>query len=278
MTHKNIPTYELSRPIIIERIENRSADIINKPHRHDFYEILWFNREGSKHIVDFQPFPVRKDTIFFMAPGIVHQMNLIGQGGLLLVFSKDFMSQIVLPKEDNFFNLFFSFENLPFVRPDKDELYKLNLLLDLILLEYNNEPNNTGILQSYLRAFLLNAQRIKEKTEKIISGKSHKYLVKLFQLIEDHYKTDRTATFYSAQLALTPKRVNEIIKARLGKSLTQLLHERLILEAKRELYFGQQSIKEITYMLGFNDPAYFSRFFKKRTGNTPKQFQTKMFK
>ena len=280
MAKKNIPTYELplSMPIIFERIEDRPDDFVNNPHRHEFYEILWFKNDGSEHVVDFQPFPVKKDTIFFLAPGKVHQMDPADKKGFLLVFSQNFISQITFPQEDNFFNLFYSFDNIPFIQPSKDEVHKLNILFELIVLEYNNVSNDTTILQTHLRAFLLHAQRIKGQTEKVISGKSHERLVQLFQLIETHYKTEKTADFYSTHLALTPKRVNEIAKARFGKTVTQLVRERLLLEAKRELYFGKRSIKEIAYMLGFKDPAYFSRFFKKQTGITPEKFKAKMFK
>ncbi len=280
MVKKNIPTYELplSMPIIFERIEDRPDGFVNSPHRHEFYEILWFKNAGSEHIVDFKPFLVKKDTIFFLAPGKVHQMDPTDKKGFLLVFSQNFISQIIFPQEDNFFNLFYSFDNIPFIQPSKDEVYKFNILFELIILEYNNASNDTTILQTHLRAFLLHAQRIKEQTEKLIPRKSHKRLVKLFQLIEAHYKTERTAAFYSNHLALTPKRVNEIAKARLGKTVIQLVRERLLLEAKRELYFGERSIKEIAYRLEFKDPAYFSRFFKKQTGIMPKQFKSKMFK
>ncbi|MDM8521198.1 helix-turn-helix domain-containing protein [Anaerolineales bacterium HSG6] len=280
MIKKNIPTYELplSMPIIFERIEDRSDAFVNNPHRHKFYEILWFKNDGGNHIVDFQSFQVKKDTIFFLAPGKVHQMDISDKEGFLLVFSQNFMSQIVFPQEDNFFTLFYSFDNLPFIQPSKDDVYRLDILFELIILEYDNIPNDITILQTYLRAFLLYTQRIKEQTEKSILEKSHERLAQLFQLIEVHYKTERAVAFYANHLALTPKRVNEITKIRMGKTVTQLVHERLLLEAKRELYFGTQNIKEIAYMLGFKDPAYFSRFFKKQTSITPEQFKTKMFK
>ena len=280
MIKKNIPTYELplSMPIIIEKIEDRPDDFVNRPHRHEFYEILWFKNDGSEHVVDFQPYPVKKDTIFFIAPGKVHQMDPTDKKGFMLVFSQNFLSRIVLPQEDNFFNLFYSFDNIPFIQPSKDEMHKFNILFELMTLEYSDVSNDIGILQTHLRAFLLYAQRIMEQTKKLIPGKSNERFFQLFRLIEANYKIERTADFYSNHLALTPKRVNEIVKARLGKTVTRLVHERLLLEAKRELYFGKQNINEIAYMLGFNDPAYFSRFFKKETGIPPEQFKTKMFK
>ena len=74
---------------------------------------------------------------------------------------------------------------------------------------------------------------------------------------------------------LSPKRLNEITRKMLGKTITQLIHDRILLEAKRELIFSGRSIKEISYELGFEDPAYFSRFFKKQSGFSPTHFRKK---
>jgi len=278
MAKHNIPTYELprSRPVILELIEDRPDDFVKKPHRHEFYEILWFKHGDGEHVVDFQPYPVRNDMIFFLAPGTVHHMNPFDKKGFLLVFSKDLMSQITVPEVDNFFKIFYSFDNAPYIRPVKDDLYKLGLLFELIRLEYTSTADDTSVLHAHLRAFLLHVQRIKAQTEHRIPEKDHERLVTLFHVIEDHYKTERKAAFYSNHLTLTPKRANEIVKARLGKTISQLVHERLLLEAKREMYFGKRNIKEIAYMLGFEDPAYFSRFFKKHTGSPPEQFKAGM--
>ena len=119
---------------------------------------------------------------------------------------------------------------------------------------------------------------LSKKMDKPVPRKFNESLIKLFQLIEAHYKKERNADFYSNRLSLTLKRVNEITKKQLGKTVTRLLHDRLLLEAKREINFGKRSHKEIAYLLGFDDPAYFSRFFKKRTGITPEQFKIKTFK
>ncbi|MCB9134477.1 MAG: helix-turn-helix domain-containing protein [Anaerolineales bacterium] len=275
---KNIPNYvlPLSMPFIYERIEDRRDAFVAHPHRHEFYEVLWFKEPASEHVVDFQPFPVKKDMIFFLAPGKVHHMDPNDKTGHLLVFTQNFLPQIVLPQEDNFFNLFYSFGNTPFIQPSEEDTHKLNLLFEVMLLEYRNEAYQAAILGTHLRAFLLHAQRIKTQAENLRAGKNSERLIHLLHLIETHYKTERAVAFYAERLFLTPKRVNEIVKAHLGKSVVQLVHQRVLLEAKRELYFGERNIKEIAHALGFEDPAYFSRFFKKQTGIAPEQFKTQM--
>ena len=280
MTAKDIVAYEssVSAPIILGRIEDCPPDFINTPHRHEFYGILWFETGGSEHIIDFKSFPIKKDSIFFLAPGRVHQIQPINKKGKIFVFSQNFMSCITYPHEDGFFNLFYALDSAPFILPIKEELNRLTSLCKLLQFEYNNKTQDFAILQTYFRAFLLCIQRIKTQRKKQFSPQSDKRLTELFKLIENHYKTEKTVSFYAKHLALTPKRLNEITKAQFAKTVTQLIHKRLLLEAKREIYFGERMIKEIAYILGFKDPAYFSRFFKRYTTITPEQFKQKMFK
>ena len=88
-------------------------------------------------------------------------------------------------------------------------------------------------------------------------------------LVERHYRDQRSAAFYAARLAVTPARLNAACKARCGQSATAVLHERILLEAKRLLLYTDHGVAEIGRMTGFDDPAYFSRFFARRAGLAP---------
>ena len=165
MGKKNIPNYEIppSMPFILERIEDRPDKSINNPHRHEFYEIIWFKNDGGDHLIDFQPHPIKEDSIFFIAPGRVHQLNLESKKGFCWFLPKNSYIKIAFPEEDDFFNLFYSFDNVPFIQPSKEELYKIERLFELITLEYESELNDSIVLTAYLRAFLLHAQRIEQE-------------------------------------------------------------------------------------------------------------------
>ena len=87
--------------------------------------------------------------------------------------------------------------------------------------------------------------------------------------MEQHFHDERRIEFYAGELGVTPARLNAACKARLGITASRLLHDRIITEAKRWLIYTGMTVAEIGYALGFDDPAYFSRFFSKRTGVAP---------
>ena len=95
----------------------------------------------------------------------------------------------------------------------------------------------------------------------------------LVELIDQHYKQEKKCEFYASKLALTSKRLNEIVKAERGKTVTQLIHDRIMLEANRDLVFSAKTIKTIAFELGFDDPAYFSRFYRKQMSESPAEFR-----
>lgn len=97
----------------------------------------------------------------------------------------------------------------------------------------------------------------------------------MVDLIEQHYTTNKHCDFYSQALSITNKRINEIVKADKGKTVTQLIHDRIILEANRELIFSTKTIKTIAFELGFEDPAYFSRFYRGQMNESPAEFRAR---
>lgn len=95
------------------------------------------------------------------------------------------------------------------------------------------------------------------------------------ELIEQYFKQEQKCEFYASKLSLTSKRLNEIVKNERGKTVTQLIHRRIVLEANRDLVFSTKTIKTIAFELGFEDPAYFSRFYRKQMHESPTEFRSR---
>ncbi|MDQ0420766.1 AraC family transcriptional activator of pobA [Peteryoungia aggregata LMG 23059] len=92
-------------------------------------------------------------------------------------------------------------------------------------------------------------------------------------LLHREIRNHRPATFYATALGITPTHLNRVLKAKTGFGTQELIARRLIEEAQRELIFTPGSVKEVAFRLGFSDPAYFSRFFSRQTGSTPREWR-----
>jgi AraC family transcriptional regulator, transcriptional activator of pobA len=90
--------------------------------------------------------------------------------------------------------------------------------------------------------------------------------------VERHHHRERTVSYYARALALTPAALNRAIVRDLGRTASELIHERVAVEARRLLLDGRLSVKEVAAALGFDDPGHFSRYFKRATGRAPSQF------
>ena len=109
--------------------------------------------------------------------------------------------------------------------------------------------------------------------EAVEAGKIPSTLENLKNAIETHFKTLRTPADYGKLLHISAKALNKASKFHFNKTLTSLIAERLIIEAKRELYLTSRPVRQIAFELGYEDEFYFSRFFKKNVGVSPQLFR-----
>lgn len=132
------------------------------------------------------------------------------------------------------------------------------------------------LLVSYLKIFLINASRIKliqDLPGEAISGNEPFVLRTLKDAIEEHYKTKHSAGEYADLLNISVRALSRISKIQFNKTLTNLIAERIIIEAKRELYLTSKPVKRIAFELGFSDEFYFSRFFKRNAAVSPQMYR-----
>jgi AraC-like DNA-binding protein len=173
--------------------------------------------------------------------------------------------------------LFNNLYDTPVVSLNPDETRCLSVIADQMTRELQNrqEPD-PDVLLSYLKIFLINATRVKiqqRPNEVAEAGKLPSTLENLKNAIETHFKTLRTPGDYGELLHISPRALNKASKAHFNKTLTSLIAERLIIEAKRELYLTAKSVRQIAFELGYEDEFYFSRFFKKNVGVSPQLFR-----
>jgi AraC family transcriptional regulator, transcriptional activator of pobA len=275
---KKIATYDITdeEEALFEfiNIDDIPAKYENKPHRHNFYEILWFTSNNNEILIDFNTYKTKQNSFFLITPGRVNQYTTTNQSGIMIVFSKELLSE----KTELLHSTFMNFFNKPFVELSKVEVSKFVLLLEIIEKEYKDSKNkDISILESYLISLLLNLKKL-QQNKFYIDGINQERIIALYKLIEENFTVEHKASYYAKKLFLTTHQINRVLQNYIGKTVTKLIHERLILETKRQFVLTNKSIKEIAYTLGFEDPAYFSRFIKKQTTLPPELLKTQMFK
>ena len=173
--------------------------------------------------------------------------------------------------------LFNNLYDTPVVNLKPDEMRSLSVIVDQLGTEIRRrEQPDQDVLISYLKIFLIEASRAKIEQcrgEEAQPVKTPLTLENLKNAIETHYKTLRSPYDYGELLHISAKALNKACKAHFNKTLTDLIAERLIIEAKRELYLTSKSVKEIAFELGYEDEFYFSRYFKKKVGVSPQIFR-----
>lgn len=104
-------------------------------------------------------------------------------------------------------------------------------------------------------------------------GEDLRLFLSFCDIVEAHFRDHLTLTDYAGRLSITEPRLNDICRRMANRPSKEIVHERVLQEARRLLRFSAVPISEISYQLGFVDPAYFSRFFTKRTGTPPSQYR-----
>ncbi|KAA6436812.1 helix-turn-helix domain-containing protein [Dyadobacter flavalbus] len=261
-----------SAMIYIRNLRDCPPSYLNDPGRKDFFEIIWLKNEEPLHDTKNNDFEIKGDWIYLIPPYRVHQLNKADKNGELLSFKRE-----VLEEDDkefllDIFKIFNVQGEFSCLRLDKEAAADLGSVFQLLNTEYQKTADDLVIVKAILKVFLLKLIKVKE--QEFTGHDIHqKRVYEFLMLLESNYLQVRNTDFYAGKLGISSKRLNQILKDKLDKTGMELIHDRIVLEAKRMIIHSEQTIKEIAYELGFSDRPYFSRFFKKQTGQTPDEFQ-----
>lgn len=249
--------------------------------RNNYYSLIWIYQGKGTLKADFSEYYLLDNHLLAFSPYQPFMLLPANKpNGVVVQFHPDFFC-IHKHQQEVACNgvLFNNIYQPPLVTIDDKTAQTLQHLVEQMKVEMQNAAlAKYELLISYLKIFLITVSRLKtaQQTEAMQSVSNLKepfILQSLKEAIEKNYKVKHAASDYAEILNISPKALGKIVKTHLHKTLTVLISERIIIEAKRELYLTNKPVKRIAYELGYEDEYYFSRFFKTNTDISPKLYR-----
>lgn len=265
-----IHNIETSYNINITPISYNNGYDFNAIHKHNYFEILFFEKGGGHQLIDFNNIPIKDNSCYIVKPKQVHLVKrFIEADGLLIQFTNEMLftntfsllksyskSSVVYEENQNQTKDFFILlKRILDIQKSKSTYFKEKSIHLLSTLLYSLEEN-------------INNQNTRANTitEKVTG----------FTELVDEFITKKSINEYAELLNISSKKLTQIVKKELNTTPLKHIHDVLILNIKRDLAFKELSYKEIAYNYNFDSPSNFSLFVKKQTGLTPSELQKKL--
>lgn len=249
----------------------------------DFYIIAFKKFKSGEIRYGKTRYDHQSGSMYFLKPQQVIQMKDIALDGegFEIWFHEDYLSGHPLYSEIKKYS-YFNYELNEALHTSPKEEQIIWELFEKIEIEYNHNQDefSRGIILGHIESILRYSQRFYKRqfmNRNILSGTT---VTKFNTILSAYFESGRqekkglpTVAMFAAELHLSPRYLSDLLKQETGKTAMDLIQLRLISEAKNLLNKGEHTVAEIAYLLGFENPPYFSRLFRKETGMSPKEFQ-----
>ena len=282
-TYSFQPKLDAASPNFFEvsRIQLEKSCIANRDHRAEHYKIFFIEEGSGQYQIDFNEFKIEGSGIFCLSPGQVLTVNSESmKSGYEIRFNREFYCVETHGKEIACNGVLFNNVHKATVIPlEKDELLIFQQTIQNIIRELEQPGKaHREILETYLRMFLIEALRQYDQKSMVTataeSDAPNRLTGDFIALVDKHFRELHAISDYAEKLFVSPKSLSKRLNADGYPTPTEVLRNRIMIEAKRDLRYTQKSIKEIAFDLGFEDPAYFTRYFKKAAGQSPANYRT----
>lgn len=289
-TARRIPSFFLygeaprdynERTLHIETIEARSARHHWKidPHVHrTLHQLIFVVRGHGVALAESDTAEYRPPALVVVPAGTVHGFVFApGTQGFVVSMTDDLPREIA-HREPSVGALFENPATLEF----QGELLRttdLRQSFTLFAREFaRSAPGRPLALEGLLEVILANVLRLSHTAAESVTaavGRNRPFVARFRELIERDFRNNRSVAEYAAALNVSESRLRNACLRVTEQSPIQMIHTRILLEAKRDLVHTSMPVSEIAYALGFDDPAYFTRFFTHRTGLSPRSFRAR---
>ncbi len=276
MAIQDISTYSFKDVFSLSVVQLEKACIINKPAQIETYTIFWIKDGKGTYNIDFKQYSFDGSVLFFLSPGQVFSVDSEKvKEAYRINFVRDFYCIQAHDKEIACNGVLFNnIYETPFISPCKKDIQKLDFILENLVEEFSSSATaQHDMLQAYLKQFIILAVRIQKENHQLKEDSESKLFKDFSVLVEMSFKSMHSVSEYAHRLGVSPKSLTKNFQRIGSNTPSDFIKNRILLEAKRQLLYSTDSVKQIAYNLGFNDPAYFSRFFTKSTLKSPLQFK-----
>ncbi|TDO82820.1 AraC-like DNA-binding protein [Flavobacterium chryseum] len=279
--NQTITQFELSplakAGIIIVNMEDREVEEhdISKPHRDNHCQLMFASNGTFKLNIDFENVEFSGPALLCVFPEQVHHIiDVKDPKGWMISFDPSLFSKEIVQLLES------KIENPFLLQQESNFCQQLVILMNLIEKVQLENTNNyiqksihsllNGLLSLIAGELFSNASVDKEKENRSIIIKET-----FIKLTKEHFKTWKQPSQYASALSISVAHLNDTVKSLTGSSVSIHIQEASIMEAKRLLYFTDKNVREIAYEVGYDEPVYFGKLFKKVTNLTPLEFRKK---
>jgi AraC family transcriptional regulator, transcriptional activator of pobA len=258
-----------------KRIEASPDD----PHHHDFEELIVGMEGELDHFIDFKSEKLTSPFISFVTKGKVHLVKPRLKDCKFLVWVIQFRSEFI---PETTFQLYSYYHDHANFQMQKGECF--DRMFTLCEMMYN-EACRTIPDYAVIRLLLSTVfTMIESERKKADNGEKRFYTTQnitfrnFLRILEENYRRSEGVEFYAEKLFMSSRNLNLICHNILQKSVSEIIETRKLIEAKNLLISTNKSVSEIGFELGYNEKAYFTNVFKKKSGLTPTEFREDMSK
>ncbi len=259
--------------IHVEPIRDRSMrhDWIIHPHVHpDHVQILWITEGGATFVIEGETYHAPPGSLVVQPAGALHEIRFQpGTEGRVITAAATYVDAVA--RDDP---RLVAITRQPGAYPAEGPGGALlPAAFEQILTEVRWQAAGRrmairGLLLTILVA-LLRVSETRQETGPVHRDRDFELVTRYRALLEDHFCTHKAVAFYVRELGVSAQRLNAACKARAGRTASELLYDRILIEAKRCLLYTEMTVAEIGHSIGYDDPAYFNRFFSQRVGRPP---------